>query len=94
MSQGNSPYRIVIAGAARRRLAKLAKGERDRIDKKVLALASGPRPPGVEKLTDQNNLYRVRVGDYRVVFMIDDENRIVAVEDVRGRDDVYRKGGN
>ncbi len=94
MSLGNNPYRIVIAGAARRRLAKLAKGERDRIDDKIRSLASEPRPHGVEKLTDQGELFRVRVGAYRVVFAIDDRDRLIAVQDVRGRDDVYRKGGN
>ena len=91
MSQGNSAYRLEIAGAARRRLAKLAKGERERIDKKIVGLASDPRPTGVKKLTDRGSLFRIRVGDYRIVFTIDDVSRIVAVEDVRGRDDIYRK---
>lgn len=94
MSQGNRPYRIAIAGAVRRRLAKLAKKVLDRIDEKIRSLASNPRPHGVEKLTDQDDRYRVRIGDYRIVFTIDDENRTVNVDDVRGRDDVYRKGGN
>ena len=93
MSQGNDPYRIVIAGPARRRLARLAKRELDRIDERIWALAANPRPSGVEKLTDRDDLYRIRVGDYRVVYEIDDENRVVAIADVRGRDDIYRKGG-
>lgn len=84
----------MIAAAARRRLAKLERKVRDRIDERIRSLGANPRPPGVEKLTDRGDLYRVRVGDYRVVFSIDDAGRVVAVEDVRGRDDVYRKGGD
>ena len=48
-------------------------------------------PKMVEKLTGRGDLYRVRVGDHRVVYSIDDDGRVVVVEDVRGRDDIYRK---
>jgi mRNA interferase RelE/StbE len=91
MSAGSNRYRIVIAGAARRRLERLSRKDRDRIDAKILTLADNPRPHGVEKLTDADELYRVRVGDRRIIFTIDDSGGTVAVEDVRGRDDVYRK---
>ena len=91
MSAGSNWYRIVIARAARRRLESLSKKDRERIDVKILTLADNPRPHGVEKLTDTDELYRVRVGDYRIIFTIDDSGRNVAVEDVRGRDDIYRK---
>lgn len=84
----------MIAGAARRRLANLARRESNRIDETIRSLALEPRPHGVEKLTDKGNLFRVRVGEYRVVYRIDDLDRLIAVEDVRERDDVYRKGGN
>ena len=82
----------MIAGAARRRIERLPKKERDRIDAKIRELADNPRPHGVEKLTDSDELHRVRVGFYRIVYRIDDRGRIIAVEDMRGRDDVYRKG--
>lgn len=82
-----------VAGAARRRLAKLGRKECDRIDEKIMALASEPRPHGVETLTDQDGLFRMRAGPYRVVFSIDDEERVIAVQDIRGRDDIYRKRG-
>ena len=91
--RGSNPYRLAIAGAARRRLAKLPKKDLDRIDAKIRALAGNPRPHGVKKLTDSDELYRVRVGDPRIVYTIDDPRRTVAIEDVRGRDDIYRKGG-
>ena len=83
----------MIAGSARRRLAKLGRKERDRIDEKIMALAFEPRPHGVEKLTDQECLFGMRAGQYRVVFSIDDEERVIAVDDIRGRDDIYRKKG-
>jgi mRNA interferase RelE/StbE len=78
MSAGSNPYRLAIAGAARRRLAKLPKKDLDRIDAKTRALADNPRPLGVEKPTDADELSRVRVGDDRIVSTIDDGRRTVA----------------
>jgi mRNA-degrading endonuclease RelE of RelBE toxin-antitoxin system len=52
MSAGSNLYRIVIAAAARRQVAKLGQSEQRRIDAKIRSLAENPRRPGVEKLTD------------------------------------------
>jgi mRNA interferase RelE/StbE len=54
-------------------------------------LAENPRPPGVDKMTDAGGLHRVRVGDYRVVYAVDDSARIVTVAAIGKRDDIYRK---
>jgi mRNA interferase RelE/StbE len=81
----------VIAAAARRQVAKLGQSEQRRIDAKIRSLAENPRRPGVEKLTDAGDQYRVRVGQNRIVYAIDDKARIVTVKAVRGRDDIYRK---
>jgi mRNA interferase RelE/StbE len=54
-------------------------------------LAANPRPGGFKKMVDAGGLYRVRVGDYRVVYAVDDTARIVTVAAIGGRDDIYRK---
>ena len=56
----------------------------------IQALAQNPRPPGCRKLTGSKNDWRIRVGDYRVVYEIADEIRVVRVNRVRHRREVYR----
>ncbi|MCI0339833.1 MAG: type II toxin-antitoxin system RelE/ParE family toxin [Planctomycetales bacterium] len=62
-----------------------------RVGKKIEALAEEARPPGTKKLQgEEGPVWRVRVGDYRVLYRIDDATRIVTVTRVRHRRDVYR----
>ena len=84
------PHRIELTGAARRDLAGLLKNVLVRVDSRILALAEEPRPRGATKLKGQENLYRIRVGDYRVVYEIDDAERVIVVARVRHRREVYR----
>ena len=84
------PYRIEIATAAERQILKLEASVRRRIFKKLDALAINPRPVGVEKLTAVD-AYRVRVGDYRIIYDIDDETTTVVVHKVGYRKDVYTR---
>ena len=84
------PYRIEIATAAERQILKLEASVRRRIFKKLEALAINPRPAGVEKLTAVD-AYRVRVGDYRIIYDIDDETTTVVVHKVGDRKDVYTR---
>ena len=63
--------------------------ERQRIVRRISALAEDPRPPGLEKLTGRE-AYRVRQGPYRIVYTIDDDARAVRVVKVGHRRDVYR----
>ena len=64
------------------------------VQKRVLRaadnLATDPRPSGCRKLQGSDNAYRVRLGDYRIVYTIDDAVLIVAIERVRHRSEVYR----
>ena len=62
----------------------------DRILRKLEALAGNPRLPGVIKLQGSKNLWRLRIGDYRAVYSIDDLSRTVDVAVIRHRRDVYR----
>jgi mRNA interferase RelE/StbE len=61
-----------------------------RIDKTIQALATQPFPVGVKKLIGEENLYRVRQGDYRIVYMVDQKAKIVSILGVRHRREVYR----
>jgi mRNA interferase RelE/StbE len=56
----------------------------------VEALADDPRPNGCRKLVGSENAYRIRVGDYRVIYTVDDVILIVAIESVRHRREAYR----
>ena len=84
-------YRLLIKTSARKELeAALAKADRQRVVRRVAALAEQPRPPGCEKLSGTEARYRLRQGRYRVVYEIDDAARRVTVVKIGDRKDVYR----
>jgi mRNA interferase RelE/StbE len=84
-------YHIDVTPAALRDLRALPAAILRRVDARILALAEEPRPPGAEKLTDANDLCRVRVGAYRILYAVDDRRQVVTVARVRHRRDVYRR---
>jgi mRNA interferase RelE/StbE len=71
-------------------LDRIPEKELVRIDKAIQALALQPHPAGVKKLVGQENLYRVRQGDYRIIYTVDHKSRIVSILGVRNRRDAYR----
>ena len=83
-------YRVLIERGAEKDLARLSSEIHDRVIVAIQALAQNPRPPGCRKLTGSKNDWRIRVGEYRVVYEIADEIRIVRVNRVRHRREVYR----
>ncbi len=83
-------YLVEIAPAARRQLSKLTVDVQKRILKRLDRLEENPRPPGVEKLSGIESLYRIRIGDYRVIYRIEDQILLVLVLKVGDRKDVYR----
>ena len=83
-------YTITFARSARKELENLPAHIADRILRKVETLTVNPRLPGIIKLQGSKNLWRLRVGDYRVVYSINDFSRTVDVSVVRHRRDVYR----
>ena len=83
-------YRIIFTSSAARELRKLSKPLRQRIGTAIDAIQDNPRPSGVRKLVGYQKLYRIRVGEYRVVYAIEDEIRVVRVTRVRHRREVYR----
>ena len=84
-------YQVELTTAALRDLRALPAALLARVDARILALAEDPRPPRVEKLTDAGELYRVRVGEYRILYAVDDAAQVVTVARVRHRRDVYRR---
>ena len=83
-------YAIKFRPAAERALEELPRDVQRRIGKKIDALAVNPRPSGVKKLVGEEDVYRVRAGDYRIVYQIQDAVLLVLVVRVGHRRDVYR----
>lgn len=83
-------YTMTFARSARKELEHLPANIADRILRKIEALAGNPRLPGVVKLQGSKNLWRLRVGDYRVVYSINDVSRTIDISIIRQRRDVYR----
>lgn len=83
-------YQVLLRPAAGRDLAKLPPHIRSRATDVLFALENDPRPPGITKLTGSANVWRVRVGDYRVLFEIDDPAQTVLVFRIAHRRDAYR----
>ncbi|NEO86204.1 MAG: type II toxin-antitoxin system RelE/ParE family toxin [Spirulina sp. SIO3F2] len=84
-----SEYRLTIARSAQKSLAKLPNQIRDRILEQIDFLQTEPRPPGVRKLKGQKKSWRLRVGDYRVVYVVDDQIKQIDIVRIRHRQDVY-----
>ncbi len=83
-------YTVELRPSARRELLKLRRHDQLRLVRAMDALAANPRPRGVKKLSGPDDLYRVRVGDYRIVYQIHDDRLIVLVVRIGHRRDVYR----
>jgi len=83
-------YAIVFARSARKELQALDPTIARRVLRRIEALAAAPRPSGCKKLEGSDNLWRIRIGDWRVIYAIDDGKRLVDVSAVRHRRDAYR----
>ena len=81
---------IEFTGSAARALSKFNETLQSRIAAKIDALANQPRPPGVEKLHGHRNRYRLRVGDYRIIYEIQDRIQLVQIVDIGHRREIYR----
>jgi len=83
-------YRITLAPAADRQLRKFDPPVRRRIQAALELLADNPRPPAATQLVGGSGEWRVRTGDYRIVYDIEDERLVVLVLRMAHRGDVYR----
>ena len=84
-------YSILIKASAGRELERLGtKSDRTRIVERIQALADDPRPHGCERLAGYKDRFRIRQGNYRVVYLVDDLRREVTIYRVGDRKNVYR----
>ena len=82
-------YKIEIKQSAQKELDALDDALFNRIDRKILSLALNSRPAGCKKLSGSKNLWRIRVGDYRIVYIIEDKSTTVTITHVAHRREVY-----
>lgn len=85
-----SNYRLDFSPTAARQLRKLDTAARRRVQAAIELLADNPRPPGAKKLVGGDGEWRVRTGDYRIVYEIQDQVLLVLVLAVGHRRDIYR----
>jgi mRNA interferase RelE/StbE len=84
-------YSVTFARSARKELEKLPSSVARRVIEHIEALAKTSRPSGAIRLQGNKNLWRIRVGEYRVIYSIDDDARIIDISVVRHRRDAYRQ---
>ena len=82
-------YRLLIKSSAGKDIEAIPKRDRRRIVAKITSLSIDPRPPGCEKLSGHDQ-YRVRQGNYRILYEIQDLDLVVLIVKVGHRRDVYR----
>jgi len=84
-------YKIEWKPSVFRDLKKIPKSYRLEIFRRIETLSSIPRPSGCDKLADTERTYRIRIGDYRGVYQINDQAEEILIYHVRHRKDVYRR---
>ncbi len=85
-----APYTVDARPRVRKALRQLDPAARKELLVKMRALATDPRPPGTKPLRGYSPWLRVRVGDYRIIYAVDDEARVVTVASVGHRREIYR----
>jgi mRNA interferase RelE/StbE len=84
-------YTVEISGRAKKSIKALPQKAKDAIGKKIDALADDPRPPGAEKMKGEfKGHYRIRAGDYRIIYTIEEQVLVVLVIRVGHRKDIYK----
>ena len=83
-------YRIEVSATAERQICKLPRAAQVRVVRAIRALSTDPRPPGCRRLSGYDDVLRVRIGRYRVLYSIEDRRLVILVLKVGDRKDVYR----
>ena len=83
-------YKLFIEKVAQKELSKVPHKEQLRIIAAVKNLTENPRPPGVKKLTGRD-AWRIRIGNYRIIYEIQEDKLIVLIVHIGHRKDIYRK---
>jgi len=82
-------YAVFILRRAQKELAQLPAAVYEQAKETIRTLGEEPRPPGCKKLTGREG-WRIRIGDYRIIYEIDDARSVVTVLDIGHRRDIYR----
>ena len=83
-------FEVLLEQSAEKDLGRLSNPVHDRIVRSISTLAKNPRPVGCRNLAGRGNDWRIRAGDYRVIYEIINADRIVRVNRIRHRREVYR----
>ena len=83
-------YHIIIDQAAQKTLRRLPRDLQQRLGKALLVLETDPRPQNSRQLAGYQDTYRLRVGDWRIIYTIQDEKLVITVIRIGSRGDVYR----
>lgn len=83
-------YSVLLAPPAERQLRSFPSVIQKRLVKRIKALQNDPRPPGVKKLASKDDLYRIREGDYRIIYTIQARELVILVLKIGDRKEVYR----
>lgn len=92
MPPANTPrYTLIIDQAAQKTLRRLPRDLQERLGRAILVLETNPKPNNSRQLEGFQNVYRLRVGDWRIVYTIEDERLVITVIRVGSRGNVYRR---
>ena len=83
-------YKIEFSPRADRQFRNLPQKAQARLKPRIDALTNNPRPRGVEKLQGEDNFYRIRMGDDRIIYQVQDKALLILVVKIGHRSDVYR----
>ena len=84
-------YSVELVPSAARAFMKLDHRTQLRVERKIDSLANDPRPPGVKLLSAEKRIYRLRAGDFRILYQVNDKVLVVLVIAIGHRRDVYRR---
>ncbi|NQU05520.1 MAG: type II toxin-antitoxin system RelE/ParE family toxin [Calditrichaeota bacterium] len=83
-------YSVYLLPAAQKELDRMPDKLRSRIEKQIILLENEPRPHGCKKLSSTTNVYRIRVGNFRILYRVFDKERVVNITRIPPRSQAYR----
>jgi len=90
MSDRDQTWKVQLARQPQRVMRRLPRDVLQRLDRAIQSLTSNPQPPGCKKLVGYDNLYRVRVGDWRISYVVEEDRLVVLVLEMAPRGGAYR----
>ncbi len=83
-------YKVKFSKTGERDLQRLTNPLYERIKKKILSLKKDSRPRGTKKMKSEVDRFRIRIGNYRILYGIDDQNQVVTIYRIAHRSEAYR----